>query len=216
MSTVQDRPPGAIDPPVYQVDLADPAARAGWLADLREQTTDILTAALDATAPPAARDLGRRAARRIITEAESKLAALFAVVGGANVRPAKEPSPTRPSIVPTPATDEADEADEIRRLREGWIDLVVGALNAEQRRAHLQGASLPALLLYALGEPREAVEVEPVVIAVLDAIRSTVEGWATDLPERGAVHVSHHDMHVLVRRMDVAIEILRRSGGGGS
>lgn len=84
MSNVQDRPPGAIDPLFHQVDLvdlADPAARARWLADLRQQTDDILAAGLDATAQPAERDLGRRAARRIITDAGRKLAALYAAAG---------------------------------------------------------------------------------------------------------------------------------------
>jgi hypothetical protein len=72
MTPVSERPPGAnvTDPSAPKVDLSDPTVRAAWLADLHEQMTDGLAAALDATAPPAARDLGRREARRIITDAE--------------------------------------------------------------------------------------------------------------------------------------------------
>jgi hypothetical protein len=51
------------------VDLADPAARAAWLATMRTDAEDLITAALDATAPPGERMLGRRAAREHVTDA---------------------------------------------------------------------------------------------------------------------------------------------------
>lgn len=82
MTTVPERPRGAnaTNPPA-QVDLADPAARADWLAMLNEETADLVAAALDATTAPAARDLGRRAARRIVTEAEQAIGALLSTAG---------------------------------------------------------------------------------------------------------------------------------------
>ena len=46
---------------------------------LRVQLDDILAAALDATAPPGRRTLGRREARRQIVEAARKCEAIFAL-----------------------------------------------------------------------------------------------------------------------------------------
>jgi hypothetical protein len=65
------------------LDWGDPSAVKAWLEDVRAQTKDIAAAGLDATAPPARRELGRRAARRAIYEAGSKLTQLqlFAYAG---------------------------------------------------------------------------------------------------------------------------------------
>jgi hypothetical protein len=60
----------------------DPAALRAWLRDVRTQSRDVVAAGLDATAPLGERDLGRRAARRIIVDAESALEALFASAAG--------------------------------------------------------------------------------------------------------------------------------------
>lgn len=65
-----------------RLDRTDPRAVASWLADLRVQVDDIVAAALDATAPPARRMLGRGEARRQIEAAARKCRALFALAGG--------------------------------------------------------------------------------------------------------------------------------------
>lgn len=59
------------------LDFGDPVALGAWLHAVREQARDIAAAGLDATAPPGARELGRKAARRIVTEAADKLELLF-------------------------------------------------------------------------------------------------------------------------------------------
>jgi hypothetical protein len=69
MPNVSERPTGATKPRVPQVDLADPGARAVWLAAMRGSIADIIAAADDQTRPHARRDLGRREARRIVPEA---------------------------------------------------------------------------------------------------------------------------------------------------
>jgi len=76
-------PPGAntTDPSAHRVDLADPVARAEWLAGTCEQAADVVAAALDATASPGQRMLGRRAARELISDAESALRVRCASVG---------------------------------------------------------------------------------------------------------------------------------------
>lgn len=53
-----------------------PAARA-WARDVYVQVRDALGAGEDATRPPGRRELGRRAARRILREVERKLATAF-------------------------------------------------------------------------------------------------------------------------------------------
>jgi hypothetical protein len=210
MATVPERPPGAntTDPPASPVDLADPVTRAEWLADVGEQAADLRAAGLDATAPPAARDLGRRAARRIIREAGRKLADLLTLAG--LVPASAEPPPMRP---PSQASAEpSDDPEGIGALREAWSDLVCEP-NGDARRRALDGAPLSALLFYVMGEPRETVQVEPIALAVLAALRSTVDGWASATRERGSVLVPIDDLYMLVRRLDVAIEIVRRGGG---
>ncbi len=88
-STRGRRPPKLSDAaPVHatstvapRLDWHDPHAVAAWLADMRDQTADIIAAGLDATAPPGGRELGRRAARRQIIEAGRKIGDLFILVG---------------------------------------------------------------------------------------------------------------------------------------
>jgi hypothetical protein len=111
-----------------------------------------------------------------------------------------------------PQTSQASDDDEIGRLREAWTDLVC-ARNEEERLLELQLAPLAALLFYVFGEPREEVEAEPIAVAVLAAIRSTVDGWTNETREREAVRVSLADLRMLARRVDVAIEIVRRTRG---
>lgn len=63
------------------LDFGNPAALGAWLHAVREQARDLAAAGLDATAPPGARELGRKAARRIVTEAADKLELLLAEAG---------------------------------------------------------------------------------------------------------------------------------------
>ena len=72
------------------LDMAGPSLRAtlasapptpsALLAIIDDQIHDIIAAGLDATAPPAERDLGRRAARRIIMDAERAIGEVRACV----------------------------------------------------------------------------------------------------------------------------------------
>jgi hypothetical protein len=177
---------------------------------LRGQTADIIAAGLDATAPPASRDLGRRAARRIIRDAGRKLADLLALAGLPSTHASAEPPPMRP---PSQASaGPSDDPEGIGALRDAWSDLVCEP-NGDARRRALDGAPLSALLFYVIGEPRETVQVEPIALAVLGALRSTVDGWASATRERGSVLVPIDDLCMLARRLDVAIEIVRRGGG---
>jgi hypothetical protein len=75
------------------LDWGDPAAVAAWLRDVHTQARDAVAAGDDATRPPGRRELGRRAARRIIREASRKLADLFLVTG---LDPAEPPAPGAP------------------------------------------------------------------------------------------------------------------------
>lgn len=78
------------------VDLSDPAARADWLAAARSQVEDLIEAAEDATAPLQARELGPRAARRIVGDAGGALRDLLDAAGAPPVSEADR-STARPS-----------------------------------------------------------------------------------------------------------------------
>lgn len=67
------------------VDLSDPETRADWLAAVRRRLADLRMAAEDATAPPHARELGRRAARRLIEEAGDGIDRQLDVAGAAPI-----------------------------------------------------------------------------------------------------------------------------------
>lgn len=68
----------APQPAGASLEWSDPAAVRAWLRDVRTQSRDVVAAGLDATAPLGERELGRRAARRIIVDAEGALETLFA------------------------------------------------------------------------------------------------------------------------------------------
>ena len=73
-------PSSASSPPApgtVRLDWGDPAAVEAWLRDVHTQARDAVEAGKDATRPPGQRELGRRAARRIILQASRKLAELF-------------------------------------------------------------------------------------------------------------------------------------------
>jgi hypothetical protein len=80
-STSPDQPAKSPASPAARVDLTDAAARAEWLDAACAQAADVIAAALDATAPPGERMLGRKGAREQIEDAADALATLFTAVG---------------------------------------------------------------------------------------------------------------------------------------
>ena len=71
------------------LDWNDAAAVSAWARDVYVQVLDALAAGEDATRPPGRRELGRRAARRIVTEARRKLTDSFRYAGMTEERGAK-------------------------------------------------------------------------------------------------------------------------------
>jgi hypothetical protein len=75
---------------------------------------------------------------------------------------------------------------------------------------------LVALLLAAVaGSPYEGAEADSPSVAVLRSIRATVNGWVHQRGE--STHfaaVPFAELGLLTRRLDVAIQIVRRSPGG--
>ena len=69
--------PAAPAPAPPTLDWADPTAVEAWARDLCVHVQDAVGAGEDATRPPGGRELGRRAARRLILEAEKNLTAAF-------------------------------------------------------------------------------------------------------------------------------------------
>lgn len=63
------------------LDWTDPTAVRRWAHALLTQARDAIAAGEDATRPPAHRELGRQAARRIIAEAEGAIGVLIDAAG---------------------------------------------------------------------------------------------------------------------------------------
>lgn len=82
--TITGPSPGS-RPTLPHADLADLETRTQWLAGVRSHVEDLVAAALDASAPPARRDLGRRQHRRIIVGAASALRDALDAVGAPDV-----------------------------------------------------------------------------------------------------------------------------------
>jgi hypothetical protein len=76
-----------------RLDFTDRAAVAAWGADVATQLADLVAAAEDATRPLGARELGRRAARRAITESAEKLRGALVYAGLTPERGGDEPPP---------------------------------------------------------------------------------------------------------------------------
>ena len=80
------------------VDLGDANARHSWLTLVSAQLQDLIAAALDATAPPSDRMLGRRSAHEIIGAASKVVQDMLVAVGvridplGVKLGPARQPS----------------------------------------------------------------------------------------------------------------------------
>ena len=176
-------------PPLSPVDLADPAARARWLFDVRNRLADITTAALEATGPKRHRVLSRAEARRMIQDASAVLI-------------------TQLDAAEAPRATTAAEPDDARVMDDAWRDVIGGLEPSDD--------SIAAVLFAALvGGPYEGAEMDPPSVAVLRAVRATVDGWAH---ARGGstmlAAVPFVDLELLARRLDVAIMLVKRSPGG--
>ena len=82
----------------------------------------------------------------------------------------------------------------------------------DARREEIDDRSLVSLLFAAVvGAPYEGAEADTPGVAMLRAVRATVEGWAEH--RSGSTlfaSVAFVDLHILKRRLDAAIEIVRR------
>jgi hypothetical protein len=215
MSHVPERPPGAnvTDPPTPTIDLSDPTLRAAWLVDLYEQTADALAAARDATAPPASRDLGRREARRIITDAEHSIGELLAAVGfvPSTLREQTLRAARRASSTAEQEHTTNEGAGELAALGAAVHD-VLHAVSHDYEEDALHEMPLAGVLFLALaGSPGERAEIEPPLVLVLRALRATVTGWAR-MPRESTLFASIPlpDLDLFGRRIDAAIEIALR------
>jgi hypothetical protein len=232
MTKVPDAPSGANPPPAPHVDLADPAARAEWLASACEQTADIIAAGLDATAPPALRMLGRCAARENITKAARSLALCFAAVGLDLAAPRSairlrreqagkpgDANTEEQSDATTAKPDEHEDEDarEVAQLGAAVSEIVRARDDGGEQDA-LHAMPIAGVLFLALmGTPDEQAEIDGPLVLALRAIRATVEGWAR---ARGGstvfASVPFADLDLLARRIDATIEIARRTARGAS
>jgi len=109
-------------------------------------------------------------------------------------------------------TDPPDTTDpELAALEEAWSAIV-------DTRPDDDGAGRPllTLLLAAVtGSAYEGAEGEPPAVAVLRAVRATVEGWARS--HSGSTlyaSVPYVELELLARRLDLTIAVVRRSPGG--
>lgn len=205
MVTVPERPPGAnaTDPSAPRVDLTDPLARGRWLAALREQTANATAAGLDAAAPKRHRVLSRAEAKRKIHDADEAIASLLAAAGVAI-----DDAPSREPMHAPDAHREAigDEPwEEARALDEAWRDIIAARRGDES----LADRPIITVLLAALvAGPYESAEMDSVGVAVLRAIRATVDGWAH---ARGTstsfAAVPFVDLVLLTRRLDAAMGV---------
>jgi hypothetical protein len=119
------------------------------------------------------------------------------------------------AAVPSPGgclVTAADEDSELRALNEAWR-----AVLDTQADDYAEGdRPLLTLLLAAVtGGSYEGAEADPPAVAVLRSARATVEGWAR---AHGAstlfASVAFVELELLVRRLDVALAIVKRSPGG--
>jgi hypothetical protein len=129
-------------------------------------------------------------------------------------RPTKKPhdaGSTRETDTAPSRDDDDDPKSELRALDEAWRGIL------DTRDDYSFGDRPIVSLLFAalVGGPYEDAEADSPAVAVLRAIRATVEGWAH--AHSGSTlfaSVAFADLHLLARRLDVAIQIVRRSPGG--
>jgi hypothetical protein len=118
---------------------------------------------------------------------------------------------TRETDTATLRDDDGDPKAEARTLDEAWRSII-----DTRDDDSLADRPLGSLMFAALeGGPYEGAEGDAPVVAVLRAIRATVEGWAR--AHSGSTlfaFVAFADLHLMTRRLDVAIQIVRCSPGG--
>ena len=92
-----------------------------------------------------------------------------------------------------------------------WL---LGARDEGEARAALVSLKMVDLLSLGLAQVHEGSKCDAPVVGVLLSLRATVEKWrasSADTGEAPAVSVPCADLNVLARRIDVAIEIVRRT-----
>jgi hypothetical protein len=101
--------------------------------------------------------------------------------------------------------------DELRALNEAWRALLDGRDDEDERERPL----LTLLLAAAAGGSYTDAEADPPVVALLRKVRATVEGWAhAHSSSTLFASVAFVDLELLLRRLDVALAIIKRSPGG--
>jgi len=109
------------------------------------------------------------------------------------------------------ARDDDDPKGEMRVLDEAWRDVI----DTRDDDSLADRPFLSVLFAALVGGPYEGAEGDSPAVAVLRAIRATVEGWAR--AHSGSTlfaSVAFVELGLLTRRLDVAIQIVRRSPGG--
>ena len=116
----------------------------------------------------------------------------------ASDRPTDPPPPDRKPTYP-------DEGDERYAIGEAWHVMM-----NPRREDDLAAGPLTGLLFASVALVYERAEGEPPVCGVLHAIRETVEGWAHNRGESTLfASVSFADLALMVRRVDLAIALVR-------
>jgi len=187
----------------------DPKPKApGWVGVLRSHVRELIYVANDAILPVDERHLGRRAAHLRLKGTEEAIDALLASLSGGEPLWQTEAR----------ARDAQAVQAEMGAMLDAWRELLRARDDSGAREA-LSGLPLEGLLFVGLATIYEGAEMDPPVVGVLVALRKTVEGWAH---AHGASTlysaVPFADLTMLARRLDVAIEIVRRTPvvGGAS
>ena len=94
----------------------------------------------------------------------------------------------------------------------------VDVIDTTTRKESITDRPLVSLLFAAVvGAPHEGAEGDSPGVAVLRAVRATVEGWAEQ--RSGSTlfaAVPFVELHILTRRLDLGIELVRRCHAGAS
>lgn len=157
--------------------------------------------ASDATKPIAERHLGRRAAHLRVKGTEEAIDALLvSLSGGESLWQAE-----------TLARDARSFQAQMGELHDAW-SMLTDAETEDEVRDTLSGLSLEGLLFAGLAATYERAEDHPPVAGFLAALRGTVDGWAhSHSGSTTFASVSFADLTMLSRRLDIAIEIVRRT-----
>jgi hypothetical protein len=97
---------------------------------------------------------------------------------------------------------------ETRALDEAWRDI----LDTREGEALADRPIVALLFAAVVGGPYDGAELDAPSVAVLRAIRATARGWACMVGDSTrCASVPFAEVDLLVRRLDVAIEIVRRT-----